>query len=234
MEVANFDTESERLLQETISQLRSNEAVLTYYQLQGLLFAIACSPEVIKPSEWFELIWLDDEPQFDDEFDARTFYRQVVALADHIAEMIQQRRFLPFSASYSECWQSQFSQWCEGLLLGHHYLEDLWLIAMEDLGDQIVGDDIDTVLGLANTFADRVSAKQLSFEQGMELADEHLPEAYEVFCKVLGTYATVGSLWGELGWDYDAEQMFLALESVARDDLCPCGSGQVFSKCCLH
>ncbi len=57
----NFDKESERILRETISQLRCNEAVLSYYQLQGLLFAIACSPEPIKASEWFDLIWLDEQ-----------------------------------------------------------------------------------------------------------------------------------------------------------------------------
>ena len=232
--MTNFDKESERILRETISQLRRNEAVLSYYQLQGLLFAIACSPEPIKPSEWFDLIWLDDEPQFDDEAAARAFYKLVVGLAEHTAEMTRQRRFLPFSASYSERWQQQLAQWCEGLLMGHQYLEDLWLIAIEDLDDQSICDEVDTALSLAGTFADLVSARQLSFDGVLALTDEHLPEAYELYWKVLGTYATVGSLWSETNWDFDTEQMFLALEPVAWDESCPCGSGEIFAKCCLH
>jgi uncharacterized protein len=229
-----FDKEQERELRENIAQLQSKEALLGYYQLQGLLFAIACSPETIKPSEWFDLIWLNDEPQFDDEKEARQFYKQVVALYEHTAEMARQRRFLPFSARYSERWQQQLSEWCEGLLMGHQYLEDLWLIATDDLNDQTINEEVDASLSLAATFADIVNAKQLSFEEGIELTDDYLPEAYDLFWKVLATYATAGSLWSEGAWELDVEQLFLSLESVSAEAPCPCGSGQIFAKCCLH
>jgi uncharacterized protein len=222
------------MLRASLSQLQTKEAVISYYQLQGFLFAIACSPEVIRPAEWFDLIWLDDEPQFDTQEQARDFYLQVVALSEHIAEMARQRRFLPFSARYSENWQAELTQWCEGLLMGHQYLDDVWLIAIDDLDDAQVCEDIDVCLSLATTFSDLVSAKQMSFEQGMELTDGHLPEAYELFWKVLACYATVGRIWAEGAWDFDAEQLFLALEPVAHLDQCPCGSGEVFAKCCLH
>ncbi len=222
------------MLREHISQLQANDSVLSFYQLQGLLFAIACSPEAIKPSEWFDLLWLNDEPQFDDEKEARQFFKQVVALSDHIATMSRQRRFLPFSARYSERWQAELSEWCEGFLLGHNYLEDLWTIALEDLDDQTLIEEVDASLNLAATFADVISDRQMSFGEEMELTEQHLPEAYEFFWKVLGTYATVGSIWAEGAWDFDAEQLFLALEPVAPGDPCPCGSGQIFAKCCLH
>ncbi len=234
MELIEFDKETERSLRETIRRLRCNEAVLSYSQLQGLLFAVACSPEPIKPSEWFELIWLDDEPQFDDEHEAKAFFKWVLLLAEHIAEMTRQHRFLPFSLVYSDRWQDELAQWCDGMLVGHQYLEDLWVIALDDLDDQRVDEDVEAALSLATTFADLVRAKQLSFEEGMELTDEHLPEAYQLFWKVLGGYASVASIWAESAWDVDTEQMFLALEPVARGDSCPCGSGEIFAKCCLH
>ncbi len=221
-------------MRERFTQLQLDDAAISFYQLQGLLFAIACSPEEIKPSEWFELLWLNDEPQFDEAEEARQFFKQVVALADHIAEMARQRRFLPFSARYSERWHPELAQWCEGLLMGHNYLEDLWLLALEDLDDQNLWDEVDASLSLAATFADLVEARQLSFEDGMELTDEHLPEAYEIFWKVLGTYASVGSIWADGAWSFDAEQLFLALEPVPAEQLCPCGSGLIFAKCCLH
>ncbi|WP_339339336.1 UPF0149 family protein [uncultured Oceanicoccus sp.] len=234
MELTHFDKQQEHSLRQRLTQLQRNDAVLSYAQLQGLLFALACSPETIRPAEWFDLIWLNDEPQFDNEQDARSFYRQVVALSEHIAEMARQRRFLPFSARYCERWQQELSQWCEGLLLGHQYLEDLWLIAIDDLNDHSVCENVDTTLCLAATFADIIDAQQLSFEQGMELTDEHLPEAYDLFQQVLATYASVASVWAQGVWDVDTEQLFLALEPVARDELCFCGSGEIFSKCCLH
>ena len=60
---------------------RLGDAVLDYQRLQGFLFAIACSPEPVKPSEWFELIWLDDEPQFDTEAEAKRFFEDELAAA---------------------------------------------------------------------------------------------------------------------------------------------------------
>lgn len=234
MEFIPFDKKQERVLRENISQLHSKEALLGYYQLQGFLFAIACSPETIKPSEWFDLIWLNDEPQFDSEEEAKRFFKLVVALSEHIATMARQRRFLPFSARYSELWQEQLGEWCEGLLMGHQYLEDLWYIATDDLNDQAINSEVEASLSLAATFADLISAKQMSFEEGIELTDDYLPEAYELFWKVLGTYATVGSIWAEGNWKFDAEQLFLSLESVPGDAACPCGSGEVFARCCLH
>lgn len=234
MITSSFDRHQQQILQERLQVLQGREAVLSYHQLQGFLFAIACSPEPIKPSEWFDLIWLDDEPQFENEDEARSFFRLVVALADHIANMTRQRRFLPFSARYSERWRVELGEWCDGLLLGHHYLEDLWMIAMDDVNDQALIDDIEASLGLATTFSDLNDTSQLSFGDSMELGDQYLAEAYGMFWKVLSTYATLGSIWSDGEWDYNTEQLFLALEPVGHDDICPCGSGEVFAKCCLH
>lgn len=229
-----FNKQQEKSLRETLEQLQGHEAVISFHQLQGFLFAVACSPELIKPSEWFDLIWLNDEPQFDNETEARDFFSQVVSLAVYIAERAQQRRFLPFDSIYSERWQNELAEWCEGLLMGHQYLEDVWLITIDDVNDIAMTDDIDASLNLAATFADAASARQLSFDGEVDLGSDHLAQAYELFSKVLNTYATMGGIWADGSWDFNAEQLFLALEPVAHDEPCPCGSGIHFSSCCLH
>lgn len=234
VELIQFDKQRERNLRDHLDRLFHSGDAISFYHLQGLLFAMACSPEPIKPSEWLDLIWLNDEPQFESEEEARTFYRSVVSLADHIAEMARQRRFLPFSPRYDERWLAELGQWCEGLLLGHQYLEDLWMISLDDLDDQSFIDEIEAALNLAATFADQDQSVQLSIDQDVELTRQQLPEAYDLLWKVLSTYATVGSLWAEHSWEVDAEQLFLALEPVPRESPCPCGSGLEFARCCLH
>lgn len=229
-----YSEHSERDLRAALVRLHENDAVLSYYQLYGFLFAMACAPETIKPSEWFELIWLDDEPQFDSSEEARGFYQLVVALADYIEQSAEVNQQLPFNSDYSDHWQSELAQWCDGLLMGHMYLEELWDIALHDLSDADTAKEVDIVLNLASTFADLDDARQLSFEEGMDLTDDHLPEAYELLRKVLTVYAAVAGQWDEIKWEMNSEQMFLALEPVPRDTLCPCGSGIVFAKCCLH
>ena len=234
MELTGFDKERDRQLRERLNRFQNEEAALGYYQLLGFLFSIACSPEEIKPSEWFDLIWLNDEPQFDDAAEAQLFFKAVVSMAEHIADMTRQRRFLPFSARYSERWSEELAQWCDGMLIGHQYLEDLWTITLDDLNDQNFWEEVEAALALANTFYEQSSDQQMSFEDEMALSNEHLPDAYELFWKVLGTYATVGRIWAEDSWEMNSEQLFLALESVPKDELCPCGSGLIFAKCCLH
>ena len=234
MDTLLFDKNSEQALRKSLEPLQQKGVVLGYYQLQGLLFAIACSPEKIQPSEWFDLIWLNDEPQFDDESGARGFYQAVVGLYEYVGERVRQRTYLPFSADYSEHWQRDLADWCDGMLMGHQYLEDLWLIALDDMDDQNFTEDVDASLCLACTFADLIRAKQLSQEHGVVLTDEHLPEAYSLFCKVLGTYASVVPVWSGGAWGSDLQSMFESLEPVVHDNPCPCGSGVIFAKCCLH
>jgi yecA family protein len=230
----NFDMTRERTLLDYLQQLEHNDAVLSYYQLQGLLFAMACSPEPIGDAEWFELIWLDDEPQFDDEAEARHFYHLAVSLSVSIKEAASQHSYNPFAETYSGQWQSELSQWCDGFLLAHQYLEDLWVVAIETLSDQLLADDINSVLSLATTFADLEYAQQMSFEEGVALTDEYLPEAYKMLWRVLDSYAGVRQRLAAVDSEFDAEQLFLALESVDRNELCPCGSGEIFARCCLH
>ena len=229
-----FSKQQERTLRKNLEQLQGREAVFSYHQLQGFLFAMACSPEPTKPSEWFDLIWLNDEPQFDNETEARDFFKQVVSLATYIADKTQQGDYLPFSRDYCEHRKNELSQWCEGFLAGHHYLDDVWLIAIDDVNDIALTDDIDTSLNLAATFADTGSVHQLRFDDEIDLGGEHLDEAYDLFWKVLGTYATMGGIWADGSWEFNAEQLFLALEPVPHEEMCPCGSGKIFSRCCLH
>ena len=230
----NFDKTRERTLLDYLQRLQHNDAVLGYYQLQGLLFAMACSPETISDAEWFELIWLDDDPQFDEESDARDFYRLAVSLSTSVKETIRSQAYNPFGSHYSSQWQAELSQWCDGFLLGHQYLEDLWVFAIDTLNDQLIADDVNAVLSLATTFADLEYAQQLSFEEGIALTDDYLPEAFSMFWQVMDSYAGVSEQVKETNNRFDSEQLFLALEPVGRDDPCPCGSGEVFGKCCLH
>jgi len=107
-------------------------------------------------------------------------------------------------------------------------------MAIETINDQVLADDINSALSLATTFADLEHAQQLSFEEGIALTDEYLPEAYKMLWQVLDAYAGVRARLATVDKSFDAEQLFLVLEPVDRGELCPCGSGEIFAKCCLH
>ena len=230
----SFSEEQQDALKFHLARLHERNAALDYYQLYGLLFAVACAPEPIKVSEWFELVWLNDEPQFDQEEEARDFFHLVKAFAKHVAEQKNAGQFLPFGTEFSPGYQQALSQWSQGLLTGHYYLEEVWGLALDDIDDDVLCDRIDAFLNLVSTFADFVSSRQMVLEENMALTDEHIPEAYSMLLEMSETYASVAELWPDDGWRINAEQLFLALEPVGRNESCPCGSGLPFSRCCLH
>jgi yecA family protein len=230
----DFSQDQLEALQFHLSRLQARGAVIDYYQLYGLLFAIACAPEPIKTSDWFELIWLNDEPQFDQEEEARDFFQLVKAFARHIQHEKSLQQYLPFGEQFSAGHQSALAQWSQGFLTGHYYLEEVWGLALDDIDDDSLIDRIDATLNLAMTFADLFSARQMALEGGIELTEEHLPEAYEMLWEMLESYTQVAARWPDDGWRMNAEQLFLALEPVSREEACPCGSGLSFAKCCLH
>jgi yecA family protein len=230
----SFSEEQHDALRFHLDRLGECNASLDYYQLYGLLFAVACAPEPIKVSEWFELVWLNDEPQFDQEEEARDFFQLVTEFADHIADQKKAAQFLPFGKKFSSGHQQALAQWSQGFLTAHYYLEEVWGLALDDIDDDALCDRVDATLNLVMTFADLINSRQMALEEGMELTDEHVPEAYSMLWEMLETYAGVAELWPDDGWRINAEQLFLALEPVGREEACPCGSGLPFGKCCLH
>ena len=229
-----FDQDKERRLMAELVRLRRNEAILSYYQLQGFLFAISCSPEPIRPSQWFDLIWLNDDPQFDNADAASDFFHTLVGLADYIAASVRQRRYLPFENHYHHDLQQPLAEWCEGLLIGHHYLEDVWSLALDDLDDDDLTEAVNRALALAGTFADLNDEIQLALEDDLLLSHEHLSESFRQLWRALAAYAGIGPQWAQGAWEFDIDQLFLALDSVPRNEPCPCGSGRTFGRCCLH
>lgn len=59
-----------RLLEEFLGSAARPEGTLTFHELQGFLFAIACSPETIAPSEWLQKIGNDEDLKFGDQTEA--------------------------------------------------------------------------------------------------------------------------------------------------------------------
>lgn len=230
----SIDKDAEAALQDYLEKLQRSDAVLSYFQLQGLLFAVSCSPEPMKASEWFELIWLNDDPQFDSEDEAKTFYRLVADLQKRIAFEQMAGNCLPLPEQYQESWQTELAEWCQGLMLGHQYLEELWTVVIEDIDDEEMNVCVDVVFNLAATFADLEAARQQAQQEGDDLLDCHLPEAYQLFQRALQDYSNLSRHWSKLISAIGVEQTFDALQPVGHGELCPCGSGKLFAHCCLH
>lgn len=221
-----FAKRSERALLSYLDALGNRDAVLSYQQIQGLLFAMASSPEPVRPIEWFELIWLSDDPQFEDAGDAKAFFLLLLELARHIGEEARGDRYRPGIDDRGRISAAAMADWCDGFLLGHQYLEDVWQIALEDLDDDALFDQVDETLDAAMAFAAG------EFDAGA--AEESLLAERLQFLQLLDVYHSVHTRWQSARRPWDAHACYAQLEPVARDAPCPCGSGRAFAQCCLH
>lgn len=225
----NFEKHSEQALLNYLNYLGNRDAVLSYQQIQGLLYAMACSPEPIKPSEWFELIWLSDDPHFDDATEAKTFYQLLIELSRHIGEAARRETYRPGIDGAGVFSAAALSDWCDGFLMGHQYLENIWLITLDDLDDNSLCDRVEAALDWAVAFVEGDIA-----DWSADASDETLVTGHLQFQQLLNAYHAVHQLWYRGAHPWDVEQLFDSMEAVARDEPCPCGSGRLFAQCCLH
>lgn len=211
--------------------------VLDYNRLQGLLCGIACSPEAIAVSEWFELVWLSDEPQFDDTEQAEQFMQLLQGMMSDIQVMIASGECPPMKRPETLEELHLLSDWCEGFLFAHQYLEDLWAQVIDDDDFEGLEESVHTLLYLAETFVDLSSEEPISLIESLakhNMNDEQFTGAFEWFTELLGHYSKAAIVWREYLAEVDQTQDFLAMEPVAKSAPCICGSGLSFEKCCLH
>lgn len=222
-----FEKQREETLLRVLDQLNTRDAVLNYPQIQGLLYAMACSPEPIKPAEWFELVWLNDEPQFENSAEAKGFYELLVDLFGAISAEVQRNRFQLGMRADIQDGALALADWCDGFLLGHHYLEDVWSAALDELDDDHLFEQVGAALDCAMTF---VAGDAADWDDD----DAFLLAEFVRFQQLLQDYRTIHTHCrdGRSGWS--VEQAFTEMRPVAGHSICPCGSGRLFKHCCLH
>jgi yecA family protein len=116
------------------------DGTLTLHQLQGFLFAVACSPELITPSEWLPIISNDEDMLYEDVDEARRVLGQIMAMYNQVnASALGRSDAMPVGcefladtdANFDE--QAPVSQWSRGFALGHDWIREAW--------DEYVPDD---------------------------------------------------------------------------------------------
>ncbi len=117
------------------------EGTLTFHELQGFLYTVACSPELIMPSDWLPIISNEDDMLYKDLDEAQKVLEQITALYNHInTTVIERSNAMPqgcdFLADLNANFDSEapISQWSRGFALGDAWLSELW--------DSYVPDDL--------------------------------------------------------------------------------------------
>lgn len=216
-----------------------SEGSLTFAELPGFLFALACAPETVAPSEWLTEV-LGDEPALDDEVHAQRVFDGLVAWYNEInSGVLEGNPQLPSGYSFKDVVLENFNAgaavaaWSSGFFRGHSWLSEDW--------DEYLFEEIELEV-LTCVFS-------LSFFHSRELAqaaadDENLPledlsaRIRDLFESSMASYANIGRSVHEALMEQEeqaglaARRPFVTEPAVGRNDACPCGSGLKYKRCC--
>jgi uncharacterized protein len=207
---------------------------MSYPELAGFLFAIACAPEPIEPPEWLPVIWGEDDkaPPFPDPATAQTVTTQIMTLYNHVAgEANAEQPLLPTGCEpRAEVLANleagaPLALWSRGFVDGLHYLEELWDAYMG--ADKELAEELDFVLIPLIFFSSREIAEAIHADSGAEgTFDDMAREMAEIFPEAMMDYVEIAH-----GLEQAAHTPATS-NKVARNGSCPCGSGRKYKKCC--
>lgn len=209
---------------------------LTYHELQGFLFTVACAPELVKPSEWMPVVFGEAEPGYASLEEAQAVITELMTLYNDVNTAVHESR----AALPADCQfrlhdlanlgnDAPVAQWSRGFLQGHQWLEESW--------DPYIPDEIDQdyaamLMALSFFASNKLAAAYCAEAGGRELPDM-ARMIRDAFPDALARYAHLGrsiqQILLEAKADDEARQ---APRRVGRNEPCPCGSGKKYKRCC--
>ncbi len=214
------------------------DETLTYNELLGFLYAIACSPEMIPPSDWVPMIFANEEANYHDANEASVITEAIMTLYEQCNQQVLDGNpavppgctpILPVIDNF--CDESPLAQWANGFLIGHSYLQDVWDSLIQDEWEDELGSCLMVLsffadIKLAEAYGEEALSEERSLEQ---LAESVL----KVFDDAMMSYAHMGrALYIAMLELEQEEKEQIVAEYVAQGKCCPCGSGELFDNCC--
>lgn len=190
------------------------EGTLRFQEVQGFLFAVACSPEVVPPSAWLPAISDEEDIRFENEAEAQRIMGLIIGLYNAINDSVFERsESLPpgceFRANVEDNFDEELpiSLWSRGFMMGHDWLAEVW--------DEYLPEELDHEVGSTAMVLSFFSSRQLAELYHLESTTtprrrrpsvpfiEFAERLRELFPAAISSYADVGRSISEALLDSD-------------------------------
>jgi uncharacterized protein len=223
-------------MQEMLLEYGNDDSVLDISELDGYLTAIVSGPDMIPMSVWYPALWggADKQAEFASEKQLQKFLKLLLQHMNNNAVMLMNYRD-EFEAMFNFANPEPMAESAAQLLIAEEwcfgYMRGVALCAgWADLPEQLQPAMASIRLHGTEECFDAVEA--LSIEEHQDSVRRIEPAARELYSWWLSQrmpQATARpSAMPAAVVPYRAEQ------ATGRNELCPCGSGKKFKKCCLH
>lgn len=213
----------------------ADEGALLYPEIAGFLFAVMACPDLIKPSEWTELV--QGDAVFADAGEAEAVMQARMALMNWISECMRVGQ----PAIPDDCKpgpdpmrileaDNDFSRWSRGFTTGHHWLSEVWNgVIEEDTEDDFA---LGSALVVLSFFSDRKTAEMLIEDSVPE--EGTVEDAAQAFHPMIDAaiqdYAAISLQYRRAPATSERREPVRS-QKVGRNEPCPCGSGRKYKHC---
>lgn len=225
-------------LERVLARPEASDGVGSVRGLEGFLFAIACVPGIVQPSQWLPVALGEEGMEAADPDEVREALAQILTLYGTIQEAVNEPELAPPEGLFRDDVLANLeedadaSRWCRGFARGHWWAEDTWEVDDDDR-------ELNALLLTLSFFASRKMAERYTqaFEGGEWSLEEVAAAVRTMWPAALGEYASMGRTrlqerMAAMQAARSEPARATAEERTGRNDPCPCGSGRKFKRCC--
>ncbi len=229
------DAEIDRL-EELLSNIEAMPDAMCVSELDGYVAGLVLCPDMIMPSEWLPEVWgLDGEPEFESLQQAQDTIGAVMAHYNRVAANLADRR-KPYEIvlEHAEGEDEPFWEfWVAGFFQAMRLRPDAWKAYWEADDENIVS-AMAVMAALVDLEAGESPLPEDKQAELAEAAPDVIPSLIAAMNDWIKAQAPTGMSKITPDWLQAANSNTGPARSnkTGRNELCPCGSGRKYKRCC--
>lgn len=216
------------------------DGLFGYCELAGFFFALACSPELVEPSEWLPIVLGENLEALGAEEEAQPILDLLMRLRNHIQlQVLEHAPSLPAGIEVRPEPMDNFapeaalSHWANGFLEGQDWLDETWDAYLEtEAGEdaEALEESFEASIAVLGFFSSPGFAEDCLAESERPVTVEEMaPEMLEALPEAMRDLAELGRALEEAARE---RRTPARSTKVGRNTPCPCGSGRKYKHCC--
>jgi uncharacterized protein len=204
------------------------EAAMDLSTLEGFFTAIVIGPATVMPSQWMPWVWDMDEGRAEVTYASMEQAQRIMGLLMRMMNEIA-RTFMRDPASFEPIYRREAqwgaAEWCEGFFIGTQFAKQQWAmlwVAKPKL--------VTPFARLGTEEGIKITSKAGDGRDWMDPVAPALVEIHAFWKEQRGNQPL--PVQGNFLSAVPRQPIKRAEPKLGRNDLCPCGSGEKFKKCC--
>ncbi len=245
-EIQLLTNHQRQLLNELLELTGDKEKSFTLTGLEGFLFGLAITPDMILPSEWIPVIFGEETPEFKTSEQLEVLIKNLMEAYNAYNDAFHKGTLhFPFNdikvEEISEKVINEIEDWTDGFLIALMLRPEIWSpdYKNEESSEHIEAVSVSLAIIFSVVSPENMYKLYKLFEKGDATFEDKNRNNTELILKALPLAVETLKAYGKLLWTEKVIEMKKGVfdfnkkkVKIGRNDPCPCGSGKKYKKCC--